>query len=137
MHGPSSTSHLRQNLASPTAWNLRYHTSCSCFGINKVSDVKPLIPLFSTSMPIVSPIIKQIQDILEKLNYHKFNNLLIIFCNFSDALFIFCQKFVVHSPLFFGVRLEIIHLGLKFSPSHNKMKIVFNHAVERYSRVTN
>ena len=29
----------------------------SCFGIIKVLDIKPLVPLFSSSMPIVQPII--------------------------------------------------------------------------------
>ena len=30
----------------------------SCYGINKVLDEKPLVPLFTRSMPIVQPILK-------------------------------------------------------------------------------
>ena len=30
------------------------HHSIYCFLINKVQDVKPLLPLFSTSMPVLS-----------------------------------------------------------------------------------
>ena len=61
---------------------------------------------------------------VNRLNtFHEFIDFDIIFCDLSDSLFVLGQQLVVHPSFLFGVRLEIVHLVLKFSPE-NVLRII-------------